>query len=759
VEARELLSLLKFSFCFLLLLVDYATADLPKGIQFRADYYERDLGSNQLKGKGNAWVKSDDQEIWADEIEVDFNTNQGIARKNVRMVRRSLTLIGSRAQFNIKGPEASFENATLSIGTLVLTGDSIQRLDYGEFEVSEGTYTNCNTNLVQPSDTGECSFDWKVSGRKFRLTLEGYAHFYDVVVNAKSVPLLYTPYLILPVKSNRQSGILMPSFPFTATLGSGTLVPVYFALGSWHDLLVLPTVYTSTGLHLAFNYRYLFSDTKQGTASLTFLTRRFSDNSNPGPDDTSRNKAIGLFGEAAVKVNNVYAFSKSRSHSKQIVNYVSNPYFSFDYTGDLGARADLGNLRSQLTFTRPGDEWLFTAQAQYLQSLVVARDSGVDRGVVAQLPVVTTSKATAPLLGQWLSYEFDSQFTNFARTSPFDQLPTSPASGIVSATPDPIYLRTGRRLQLEPRLTLNAPVLSGFQFQPLLKAGTLIYNFDYPSFSVVHREYVDIEIPFGMQLSKVYETPFTDFKKISHVFQPRVVFASSLLQTEGADHPFFFRDTQSGLSNPRFDIVDQITSFQYMRFELINRFQRQNEQGGSERFFWFQISEQYNLRTSLTDPRYTTALGPIELFSALKLSSYSLQVQGSYPLQPTSTLNGQALTAPVSESFLSLGLSFQGNGRTRALLNGLYRLSADPGLNAQIGTFFFYKELPTFFDLEGYVEYNFLTRELYGYHVGFHFRSKPRSCWSLSLTTGRNGFRTQFANIGFSLDFGGFHGI
>ncbi len=754
-----MLSLLKFSFYFLLILIGTASAELPKGIQFRADYYERSLEANHLKGKGNAWVKIEDQEIWADEIEVDFQTNQGIAKRNVRLTRGSVTLIGTRAQFNIKGPDAFFENATLSNGTLVLTGDSIQRLDYGEYEVSEGTYTNCNTNLVDPSHTGECSFDWKISGRRFRLTLEGYAHFYDVVVNAKSVPLLYTPYIILPVKSKRQSGILMPSFPFTATLGSGTSIPVFFALGSWHDLLVTPTFYSSTGLHLAFNYRYVFSDTKQGAVNLAFLTRRFSDNSNPAVDDRSRNRALGLFGEAAARVYNVYSFSNSRSHSKQIISYVSNPYYSFDYTGDLGARADLGNLRSQLTFTRPGDEWLFTAQTQYLQSLVVPRDSGVDRGVVAQLPVLTLSKATAPLLGQWLSYEVDSQFTNFARTAPFDQLATSPAPGIVNATPDPIFLRTGRRLQLEPRLVLNLPIAAGFQLQPLLKAGTLVYNFDYPTFSVVHREYVDVEIPFGLQLSKVYETPLSDFRKISHVFQPRVVFASSLLQTEETNHPFFFRDSQSGLSNPRFDIVDQLTSFQYMRFELINRFQRRNEQGDSERFFWFQISEQYNLKTTPTDPRYATALGPIELFSALRLSSYSLQVQGSYPLQPTTTLNGQLLAVPVSESFLSVGLSFQGNGRTRALLNGLYRLSSDPGLNAQIATFFFYKELPTFFDLEGYVEYNFLTRELYGYHVGFHFRSKPRSCWSFSLTTGRNAFRTQFANIGFSLDFGGVGGI
>jgi hypothetical protein len=295
---------------------------------------------------------------------------------------------------------------------------------------------------------------------------------------------------------------------------------------------------------------------------------------------------------------------------------------------------------------------------------------------------------------------------------------------------------------------------NGFQFQPILRTGTLLYHFDYPTSQIVHREYIDLEVPFSLQFSRVYSTAIAGYEKVRHVFQPRFVYASSLLQTGGNDHVFFYRDTQSGLSNPRFDILDQFTPYEYMRFELINRFQKKTA-GGSDRFFWFQLSEQYNVRVSTTDPRYKTSMGPIELFSALTLGNYSMQLQGSYALQPTTQLNGQALAAPIREGFISTGITYQGYGKDILRLNGLYRRSATPGLEALMANFSFYKELPTFFDLEAYAEYNFLTNQFYGYSVAFHFRTKPRSCWNFSLITGRNAYQTHFTNVNFGLDFGG----
>ncbi len=740
-----------------------AVAEVPKGIQFRADYYNRDLGTDTLKGKGNAWLKSDGRQLWADEIEVDFTTNRGTAVGNVHIEDGDIHIYSTNAGFNLKGADSFFDNATLISGQVVISGEVIRRLDVQTMEVEEGSYSNCNIDLLTGPKVAECPLDWGISGRRFRVTMGGYAHFYDVLVKAKRIPILYTPYIILPVKTERQTGFLMPAFSATATLGSGFSLPFFWAIAPWQDLLVNPTFYSSTGLHTELNYRYLYSPERQGSASLYFVTRKFGPAANPGPGDPSRSRALGFLGEGAIRAHNIYQFGDSRAHSRQMITWVSNPYYTFDYAADVGSRADLGNLRSQLSYTHPGDSWLFTGQAQYLQSLIVAKDSGVDGGTPAQLPILTAAKTTAPLLGQTLSYEFDSQFTNFARGTAFDQVPSGTVdSQNQNLDTDPTfdsndYLRTGQRLHLEPRLIVNVPMPVGFQFQPLLRAGSLAYHFNLPQSAFRHREYVDIEIPLALQLSRVFTTSIEGFEKVSHVFQPRIIYASSLLQTGGDDHPFFTNQGTApfsnvpghvaAFSNPRFDILDQITPYEYMRFELINRFQRRLADGSGERFFWFQLSEQYNMRTSNIDPRYSSRLGPLELFSSFTVGNFSLQLTGALPLEPGS-----------QEKVLSTGLTW-GWGMDRIAINGLYRESAEPGLRATTANLAFYKSLPTFFDLDGNVEYNFLTHEFYAYRIGFHFGSKPRSCWTFSLSTGRNAYKVAVTQIGFNLRFGNVSGL
>lgn len=747
--------------CLLGVLAGELRAEVPKGVQFKADYYQRDLSSNTLRGKGNAWIRSGGQELFGDEIEVDFGTNLGTASGHVRMVDGDTQVTCAHASFNLKGQDATFDKATLASGQMVVTGETIRRINALEYEVLEATYSNCNVDQIAPPEAGICPMDWKFSGRRFRITMGGYAHFYDVMVSAKGIPFFYTPYAMIPVKTERETGFLMPTMPWTATLGTGVGLPFFWAINEWSDLLIRPTYYSSTGVHLGLNYRYAYSPDKNGTFNLFLASRRFSGPDNPNPDDTSRGRWLGIWGEGAVEAMNIYRLTGSRLQSRQMLNFVSNPYYTYDYAADVGRRADLGNLRSQVTLTMPGDEWMMTAQAQYLQSLVVSVPNeptnpntlNIDGGGASQLPIITVAKTTTPFLGQLFSYELDTQFTNFTRSTATDVLTNNSLPSTITPLAAPVdYVRTGRRLQIEPRLVFNVPAPAGFQIQPLLRTGTLFYQFDAPQPAVRHREYLEVEIPFAMQMSRVFNTSIAGFEKVSHVFQPRFIYSGSLLQTGGDDHAFFYTDAARGLSNPRFDIIDQITPFEYMRFELINRFQRKNGDK-AERFFWFQVSEQYNLKTSASDPRFINALGPIELFSSLSLGKYSMQLTATFPLQETTKLLDQAVT-PVRESTVSTGISYAAGGKNLISLNGLYRLSANPALNAQMANLYLFQELPTFFDFEGSVEYNFITHKIYGYKVGLHFRSKPRSCWAFSVAVGQNSFGTQFTNLGFNLNLG-----
>ena len=82
-----------------------------------------------------------------------------------------------------------------------------------------------------------------------------------------------------------------------------------------------------------------------------------------------------------------------------------------------------------------------------------------------------------------------------------------------------------------------------------------------------------------MYLSRTFETDIPGFEKVSHVLQPRIIYASSLYQSADPNHPFFYSNSQTGLANPRFDILDYPIPYEYTRLELINRFRRKTAKG------------------------------------------------------------------------------------------------------------------------------------------------------------------------------------
>ncbi len=725
-------------------------------VQFHADFYQRDLVADTVLERGNAWVKQGEREIWADEILVFFKTKLVEAKGNVHIRDGGVDIWAKEATYSLNEEKGTMIDVILAQGQMVITGAVVRKLSRDTFEVEEGSYSNCNTTLMKDSQLGTCKLDWKLFGRRFSITTESFAQFTDALVYVRDMPILYTPYFIVPVKTKRQTGFLLPGFNASSNLGSGTSLPFYLNLGAWQDLTVTPTLYSKTGLHTTLDYRYVYSGDASGRVQIFFTDRRFSDDvNNPANNDPAKNRLFGLVGEWAISAQNRFPVGE-RGHSRQQIQLVSNPYFTQDYSADLNVSTHASYLRSQVSLTLPYDHWLATAQIRHQQSMVISKDTAVDQGAPTELPSLSLYRTTSPL-GRFFAWEADFQATNFFRVNQFDQVPGSPATSGSNFDPDRAfdsndYIRSGRRIQIEPRLIANVPMPQGFQLQPVLTAGTYLYHFDLPSSSTLHREYLQAEIPFSVYLSRQLETGISGFEKISHVFQPRVTYARSLYDNgSSATHPFLF---ESGpLSNPRFDIRDQFSDFEYLRFELINRFRRQS--GGSRsRFLLLSLAQQYNLKKIPGDPRYDKRLGPIEIFSEMNVWKLALQLQATYDLEATRFAGKDR-----NENNWSGSLVYQDGDLDFVRVNTLIRNKADPTLTEQSLYVDFYKQLPLFFDLGGKAEYSMKGAGLLGYSLQFIFGVKERACWGLSLLTGRDSLKRPFVSLDFRLSFGNPKGV
>lgn len=715
----------------------------PSGMQWKAQYYERDLKTNTLKGRGNAYFKQGNQEVWADEIEVNFNTNWAFANGNAHFYDGTNDIFCERGNYSLSGNEAILEDATVISGQMVISGAQIRKLSKTQFEMDEGIYTNCNTDAIRNKSAATCAFDWKVYGKHFSVTMEGYAHIYDAIVYTKDVPVFYVPYYMAPAKTKRASGLLtLKALTGTKNIGSGVGWPFFWALGSWHDVTIDPMYYSKAGMHLGLNYNYIYSRANFGTANFYGTQWKYS------PDRTQPSVAghrNNMLGEWAVDIHNQYSLG-GRAKSRQTLTMVSDPYYTIDFDRDLGSLADKSNLRSQFSASFPSDNYLATGAVTHFQSLVMPSDSGVDHGSVTQLPTLGFSQKSEPSFLKFISYEVDTKFSNFYRPGDhYDKVPANRTDPV--PYPGPFsgndYVRVGQRLMLEPRATVNVPLASGFQLQPTFKAGTLVYHFDVPNSQAASQEYVDAELPFSMYLARNYKTGISGLEKIRHIFQPRLIYANALYRSPTPKHPFFSQYSLSKpdkFNNPGFDITDQVTSFEYLQFELINRFLR--EVGASnERFLNITLSNQFNSRVSDSDPRFRSRIGPVLLTVDFAIAPIAVQLQGSYAIEKVGPYQSET----------SGSISYSSPQGDKFTLNGLYRVQDNPLNNVHKYNLSFAKTLPVFVDFSGGVEYDARAGKPGNYSVGLLFASKPVTCWHLLVSYSKN---INTGEVGTHFDFG-----
>ena len=765
--------LLIFLFLLLCLQPSLCFAE-EQGIQFRADHYERDLRKKSEKGIGKAWIKSGDKEISADEIELDREAKRVIANGNVHLKESNHEFFCNRAIYSLDGREAILEEVTLLSGQMVVTGTSVTKLGPNHYEIKDGIYTNCNTIPITDRTANRCLFDWKIFAHRFDITLNGYVFAYDVILYSKDLPLSYLPFFMAPAKAKRQTGILLASVTSSTHLGTGFSLPFFWAINSWQDLTLTPTYFTKAGIHLSSEYNYIYSQKMKGRFSFFYnaksfnalrahpeiLTSPFGDDP-LNPTFVQKNKSLGFAGELAFNFKNTAIFDNGLT-ARQSLNYVTDPFYVQDYPNDIGLeKSNLGSLRSLITFSYPTDQRLFYGGLIHHQSLIVSTDTpstvdadkGADKGSLTQLPKLGVGQKLTDLFSPFLSLEWDTQFINYWRPgNSFDN--NMPLPGNSEITPGADYhegdfIREGQRLRLEPRLVGQLPILPGVEVQPSIKASLSAYHFELPESTTRHRELITTEIPLSFYLSRVFEPAKSGANRVGHLIQPRLVYGSSLYSSTAPNHPFF------STTHPPFDVHDLVSQYEYFRLDLIQRFRLINEKE-SVRFLTFQLSNQYNSKIDQSDPRLVDPTvkhhwGPLQGYLNLTLNSFSATLEGYYQWEKDPITGG----ALKNESSWTSTLNYDFAPGDSVSLSTLMRNSVDPTQDEQLISLGINKSLPIFVNLSLLSSYSAKRGELRSYEWGAHFASKPSSCWSLSVLSGKTQAKQSYARFLFQLNFGG----
>jgi len=354
-------------------------------ITFAADQATAER-NGRIRLSGDVDVHMSDRRIQADQMLYNRNTDDISVSGKVRFSDPTIKIQGDTGHYDNEGAQfthAQFRFLTRpgygSANDLSMTPNHIITLH-------AVTYTSCPPPRA----------DWDIRARELRLDTNisrGIAR--GARVDFQGIPVMYFPYLSFPLSAARQSGVLFPNLGSSSRNGLIIGVPWYWNIAPTQDATFTPTYYSSRGLDLGAQYRFL-SAHDSGTFDGNFMPhdQRY---------DSERNYAR-LFDRLELGHN---------TRLQADLQSVSDTEYFEDFS--QGAQAtSTPFLPRSLALVHRDDIWNLQLQALGYETLDDNSLPQIQRPYM-QLPRLSAASDWSPRNWPWLSMGFDGELVDFTR--------------------------------------------------------------------------------------------------------------------------------------------------------------------------------------------------------------------------------------------------------------------------------------------------------------------------------------------------------
>jgi LPS-assembly protein len=233
-------------------------------ISLSSDILSYNPEEDSYEARGNVILSQGGVQLQAQEVLWQALTQDAAAQGDVRLDDAGTEVTGERLQYNLATGQGQVHDGRVFIrqGNFHLAGDQIEKHGQAEYFAKKGSFTTCDGDIP----------DWKFSASEVDVTLGGYARARNVWFHVRDVPVLYTPYLMFPVKTERESGLLAPSFGYSNNKGLMASLAWYQVIDRSMDATVYLDEYSDIGLGKGLEYRYALAEQNNGKALYYHVT-------------------------------------------------------------------------------------------------------------------------------------------------------------------------------------------------------------------------------------------------------------------------------------------------------------------------------------------------------------------------------------------------------------------------------------------------------------------------------------------------------
>ncbi|HEY6073051.1 MAG TPA: LPS assembly protein LptD, partial [Anaerolineales bacterium] len=439
------------------------------GVTIWADLLTHDQDIGDFRAKGNVMVLWNGIILIADMVTLSDSRNEAVAEGGVRLVKGGDVLYCDRLAVNLITENGEVINGRLFSrkSNFHVEGERIEKIGPDEYRLEHGTFTVCDGE--NPS--------WKFSADDIDVTLEGFAVGKNALFHIKDVPVLYTPYMLFPVKRERQSGFLFPHLGNSNKKGFNFNIPFYWAISPSQEAVIGLDVQSKRGAGLSLDYNYLRPREGLGNAHGYYIY------------DFKRDKGRGnLTFQEQEWISTSFVL-------KSDVNLVADRDFFRDFA-EASGEYNRQILDSSISLTKNWESFSLAGEFRYVDDL----DAASNRNTLQKLPNIGFAAIRKKINGFPLYAGLDSSFVNFYHDD-----------GI-----------RGQRADFHPFMALYLPVTDGVDFSAWGGYRERLYNaYAGESGNGTHdMGLVDAGFTIAGSLTRIYESDLGALRRVRHTLVP-----------------------------------------------------------------------------------------------------------------------------------------------------------------------------------------------------------------------------------------------
>ncbi|MDM8544533.1 LPS assembly protein LptD [Desulfococcaceae bacterium HSG9] len=535
---------------------------------FKADEMNFDQKTNQYIAKGNVVISKKNKKLTADFVRLDQKTNDAVAIGKVMMIVGDDVLTGDRMEINLETETGVVYSGTIFFkeNHFYIKGDKIKKIGKNSYSGDNVSITTCD---------GE-SPDWKVTAQHLEVTIEGYGKASHAALWAKKMPVLYSPYLVFPVKRKRQTGFLTPGFGYSDRKGLEYIQPFFWAINDWSDATFYSRYMAERGLMGGTEYRYLATEDSKGMMTFNFL------NDDKVDDETENsNHDWGYTEDEELRPNSERYWLTAKADQELPYDFTAkldldivsdqdylyefrdgfmgfkkhNGYYYDEFGRDLDEYDDT-TRKNMLTINKTWSDYSLYGKAKWYDDIIQRRwkDSN---DTLQSLPLLGFEASKQRLMKSAFFWELESTYNNFYREKG----------------------TTGQRADIYPRVSLPFKIKRFVTIEPSVAVRGTFWQVgewdeededvnedeDEDVKEIVERDdffsrgLYDVGLDISSELYRVIDFKKFNIEKIKHIIRPNIYYEFTPEEENQEDYP-------------NFDDIDRIDKESEITYSITNTF-------------------------------------------------------------------------------------------------------------------------------------------------------------------------------------------